>query len=117
MGYNVSLVDENDHILKVPSHLEGSNICVGGSDISTICITYNYSKFYYDENTFGKEGLYYLNGKKAVDAIPILESSVEFLKDNPSDDYWNATPGNAGHCLNVLLSWGRIYPSGIFKIS
>jgi len=115
MGWDVELVDENGDVVQVPPHTFGSNIVIGGSDRASTTITFNYSKFYYQ--VFGEKGFMTLNGMKAKDAIPLLEEAIKKLGTKRSGSYWDATPGNAGYALLVLLSWAKLHPEATFKIT
>lgn len=113
MGYDVSLCDERGPV-EVPSHTEGGTIRVGGSDTASISITYNYSFFFY-HFLDREQGLRWLYGKTGQETIARLEQAVETLGTRRHDDYWTATPGNAGHILSVLLGWARAHPQAVWE--
>ncbi len=78
-------------------------------------MTYNYAWFYF--RFLDKEGLEWLNGKKAKDTIVKLKAAVAELGTRMYGDYWAATPGNAGHALDTLLKWAELHPEATFEVS
>ena len=34
-----------------------------------------------------------------------------------SDDYWEATPGNAGHAALILRNWAMKHPDAVWRVS
>lgn len=113
MGYSIKLVGEDGEIVGVTRHQEGSSYVMGGTDDANIDITYNYAK-YFREEIDSRYGIRWLYGKHAHECIDVLEAAVEKLGKVRDADYWETTPGNAGHVLNVLLAWARQYPYAIF---
>lgn len=99
-------------------HTEGGTYAVGGVGGSNECcmsVTWNYTPHFmqvFDGASLQEA----LHGKRAGDVLPWLEKAVRQLGDNPSGDYWAKTPGNAGHCLAVLMSWAAAHPDGVFCV-
>jgi alanyl-tRNA synthetase len=58
----------------------------------------------------------FLRDRKAKDTIEGLENAVKVLGLVTSDNYWEATKGNAGYALNVLLSWAKQYPEAEWMV-
>jgi hypothetical protein len=114
MSYDVDLVDNEGNIVEVVPHQEGGIVCLGGSDKAALSVTYNYTKFYY-ENLDEKDGLRWLDGKLAKDTLVRLEQTIEKLVGDKSD-YYEATAGNAKHALKILLAWAKQYPYAKFKV-
>lgn len=113
MGYSIRLVGEDGEIVRVSRHQEGSNFVIDGTTDAVIDITYNYVGHFRD--TIDKrDGIRWLYGKHARLCIFILEDAVGKLGTVRGADYWEATPGNAGYVLHVLLMWARQYPDAIF---
>ena len=115
MSYDIYL---NDPITKETicfdeSHqFAGGTYELGGTREAWLNITYNYSKHYY--RVFGEKGirtLYGLTGKKA---IPLLKDAINKLKADVSNDYWEATEGNARKALEGLLVFASLRSDGIF---
>ena len=94
-------------------HMIGGTYCVGGTTEAWINITYNYAKYYYQHIDEG-EGIRFLYGKTGAETIPILEDTIEKLGNDVSDDYWEATEGNAKRALYQLLSIAKMRPDGIW---
>lgn len=119
MSWWAYLVDPDaDHHkpVRVDSHQEGGTVAVGGSGNAEINITYNYSDHIRD-TTGWDDSLWTIDGMKAKETIDDLEKAVEELGTEQHDNYWNATPGNAGHALSVLLKWAKEHPNAVWKIS
>lgn len=116
MSWWVCLTDEDGESLEVPAHEEGGTYALGGLPFAELNITYNYSKHYY-KYLNEKEGLRWLDGKRAKDTITMLDYAVGNLGVKRSSDYWNATRGNAGYALRILLQWANKHPEGIWRVS
>lgn len=114
MGYDISLVDLWNIPVHVDRHEEGGYTIPGGSTDASISITYNYSKYFY-ELIDGKDGIRWLYDRPAYECFHKLRSAINILGTYRDDDYWESTPGNAGHVLSVLLKWSNQYPNAIFK--
>ena len=116
MSYWVYLQDKKGEKLTVGFHdAEGGIYKLGGSVDAELNITYNYSPYYYQQID-KKNGLRWLDGKKAEDCAKRLERAVKALGTEQNDDYWKPTAGNAGYALSVLLAWAKECPDGIFII-
>jgi hypothetical protein len=46
-----------------------------------------------------------------------LKGALTELGDEQSEDYWEATPGNAGHIIKILLLWAKQYPEGVWNVA
>ena len=114
MGYDISLIGEDGESVQVARFFEGGVQPVGGSTTADISITYNYSKFFYD-NIDKKEGIRWIYGRLAGNCIKKLEIAINWLGTHTDDDYWAATPGNAGHMLGILVKWAIQYPMAHFE--
>ena len=114
MGYDIQLVDEHGEIVQVERFSEGGTQPIGGSTTADISITYNYSKFFYD--TIDKEqGIRWIYGRRAGDCIGKLLKAVHILGLYKDEDYWKATPGNAGYILAILLKWAGKNKKAMFR--
>ncbi len=125
MSWWVRLEKDGQNV-EVDTHDEGGTYVVGGCDEAELNITYNYRGHFRDvgiclhEGDGGEnadDGLFYLHGKLARDAIPHLEHAVKQLGTERDAAYWASTPGNAGHALSILLGWARQYPDAVFRVS
>lgn len=114
MSFWVSL-NEDDNPVFIERHAEGGTYVLDGTEHADINVTYNYSTFYF-EHLDKEKGLRWLHEKQAKDTIERLEKAVEILGVERDSDYWAATPGNAGHALNVLASWAKQYPEAVWHV-
>lgn len=117
MSYYICLTDpKTSETLRAdtPMRITGANIAVGGTPYFEVSITYNYGKFYRLPETFGPLGIRALYGLSAAESIPMLERAISALAGKPSDDYWEACPGNARAALVQLLTMARMRPDGIW---
>ena len=105
MSWWVSITDpETDQYMVVEPFSEGGTYVLGGSSDADLNITYNYSAHYY--RVLGLEdGLRGLDRAEAVSALPILRDGIKKLGTDESEDYWEATEGNARRALVVLADW------------
>ena len=118
MGWSIYLVEPVTReviVLPFKHQMFGSTYCVGGTDELWIDITYNYDKIY-REKTNGLS-LDYLHNKFAYETIEFLENLINSLGDDVSDNYWDATEGNAKKVLFCLLTFARMRPDGIWDVS
>ncbi len=120
MGYTVYMKNAG----AVASHVGGSNLRAeidfdGKAEIipSTeprMEITYNYRPVFI--KVLGENGLREIHGKTGAEVEELLEQAVAQLGVEQSDNYWDATPGNVGAALDILLDWARQYPEGMFHV-
>tara|TARA_Y100000310_G_scaffold332280_1_gene407561 strand:- start:40 stop:411 length:372 start_codon:yes stop_codon:yes gene_type:complete len=121
MGYSISLSDSKGTV-QVPSHVEGMNVALVKDDKG--CIEVNGTRF--SGGTFAELDLprqygrifpfKELHGKVAADVVEEMEDAVGILKIKQDEDFYRATPGNAGHALNVLVQWARAHPQATFHV-
>ena len=97
-------------------HMFGGTICIGGTNVMTLNITFNYSRIINGviESEEGYARLF--NGKPAAETIPILKSAISKLSDDVDDDYWKPTEGNAKRALCQLLALAQMRPDGIWNV-
>lgn len=115
MSYDISLVDEKGKtiVMDKPHHYLMGNMPIGGETEASMNITYNYAEFF--RKTIDKEkGIRWLYGKKAKDTTEKLVSAIEKLKDDETDNYWDATEGNAKRSLKALLELAKMFPEGVW---
>ena len=113
MSYWVRLCDVEDRVVEVTSHQDGGNYVIGGTTSAELNVTYNYAKVWRDYEWSLRD----LDGRRAGDCLPELRLLVKNLGTEPDDDYWKATPGNAGRALARLLEWGELYPDAVFNVN
>lgn len=87
----------------------------GGTMGAWMSVTYNYSPFY-REYLDAERSLWWLHGKTGMEAIPHLERAVAALGTDRTESYWDATPGNAGYALSILLKWAERHPCAVFRV-
>jgi hypothetical protein len=109
-------LEQDGQSVTVPQFQEGGTQPVGGTTIAELNITYNYSPHYYEHLDSG-EGLRWLHGRTGSACIERLRGAVAALGTDCNLDYWEATPGNAGYPLAILLWWAAIHPDAVFKVS
>ena len=114
MSYDIYLVSEEGHICTIEAHKEGGTYALDGTNQAYLNITYNYAPFYH-KTIDEEQGLRWLYGKTGKECIGCLEHAVEVLGTKQSSDYWEATAGNAGHALSILLKWAKEHPNARFK--
>lgn len=117
MSYDITLNDAitGDTInFDTPHLLKGGLYAVGGTSEAWLNVTYNYDEHFYRIVDKDK-GIRVLYGKTGAESIPILKNAIAQLKDNVSDDYWEATEGNAKRALINLLAFAQLRPDGIWN--
>ena len=115
MSYDIELKDPVTGCaleLDEPHQMKGGTYALGGSLYAELNITYNYAPFYY--NLLGEKGIRVIYGKTGAESIPLLQEAANNLKDDVSDDYWEATEGNAKRALQHLIELAKIKPEGIW---
>lgn len=115
MSYYICLLDENEEVIKLdkPKVMRMGTMQMDGETEAHINITYNYGQIFRD--TIDKDqGIRWLYGKKAKDTIDALITAMTRLKNDFSEDYWEATEGNAKLALMNLLELAWMYPEGVW---
>lgn len=115
MSYDIDLNDPvTGKIIELdePHQMRGGTYAIGGTTEASLNITYNYSKHFYRIIEGGIRAIY---GKSGAETIPILENAISQLDDNVSNDYWEATEGNAKRALTQLLALAKMRPDGIWS--
>ena len=115
MSYDIRLCDPVTHeTLKtdVPHDMRGGTYAMVGTTELWLNVTYNYGKRYY--RVLGDKGIRTIYGMTGAESIPVLEAAVAKLSDEVSDDYWEATEGNAKRPLLQLAAMARMRPDGVW---
>jgi hypothetical protein len=99
----------------VDDHCDGGTYNVFGSIAAELSITSNYNVIYLEIAKITLKEM--LDGRKAVDVIPILEDTINKLGIEQDTNYWKPTPGNAGYALSILLKWAKQHPNAHFSVS
>lgn len=98
-------------MLDTPHHMRGGTYAVGGEQRAHINITYNYAKHY---SAVGPNGIRSIYGLTGAASIPVLQGAIAQLGDEVSQDYWEATEGNAKRALYQLLALAQMRPDGVW---
>ena len=117
MSYYIELQDAKSHeVLEInePHYMRGCNFQLGGSTELSLSVTYNYSSIF--KKVMGEKGIRNIDGKTGQESIKILSDAILKLKDNISDNYWDATEGNAKRSLQYLKTMAEMRPDGIWWV-
>jgi len=115
MSYDISLLDpitKETIQLDEPHDLRGGTYALGGTTEAWLNITYNYSKHYF--RLFGEKGIRTIYGMTGKESIPLLYNAILNLKDDATDNYWDATEGNARRALIDLHALAVMRPDGVW---
>lgn len=117
MSYDVHIVDrisgEQLHFDGTHDY-KGGTYAVGGTTKAWINVTYNYGKLYAE---IWGHGLYGFDDMNVVDVIPKLMEGIVILGTTKSEDYWEATKGNAGAALAGIVAIACHFPEGKLRIT
>lgn len=114
MSYDLQLLDpvtRETLRLDAPHHMRGGTYAMGGTDRAALNITYNYSRFY---RALGENGIRSLYGKTGAESVATLTQAIAVLGDDVSENYWDATEGNAKRALTQLLALAQMRPDGVW---
>ena len=105
MSYDIRAVHENGETIYFdePHSLAGGTYALDGSYEAWLNITYNYASFYYK---YIDGGLNSFDGQQITETIGTMLDISSELKGEPSEDYWEATEGNARVAMLDLLELG-----------
>lgn len=119
MSYDIRIKCAHCHQtirLDTPHDLRGGTYCVGGTTECWINITYNYGDHF--RRVFNdKNIIQVLDGKSIVETIELIETAINQLCGEPSDDYWQPTEGNAKKSLQDLLALAKLAPGGVWQVN
>lgn len=113
MSYDIELIDP---ITKKCLELDESHHIKGGSYCVELYIIWNYCKYFV--RVFPKrnseQGIRSLYGLTGAESIAVLKNAIVQLGDDVSDNYWDATEGNAKRSLLQLLALAEMRPDGVW---
>ena len=115
MSYDIRLKDRvtgNTVRLDFPHQIRGGMYAVGGTNEAWLNVTYNYGDIF--RQVFGEDGIRSIYGKSGAESIPMLQKAISVLKDDATNDYWEATEGNAKKALYGLLAFAQLRPDGVW---
>lgn len=98
--------------LDAPHQMKGGTYALGGTIDASINITYNYAKHFH--RVLGEGGIRSIYGKTGAETIPLLKEAIVQLDTDVSDNYWEATEGNAATALAQLLALAMMRPDGVW---
>lgn len=115
MSYDIRLKDRvtGDAVkLDFPHQIRGGTYAIGGTNEAWLNVTYNYGDIF--RRVFGEDGIRSIYGKSGAESIPMLQKAISVLKDDATNDYWEATEGNAKKALYGLLALAQLRPDGVW---
>lgn len=116
MSYDLYLYDpeKEEEVINLdqPHPLKGGTYAVGGTTECHLNITYNYGAHF--RKVLGEDGIRSLYGKTGRESLPILWEAINKLGNDVSDNYWEATEGNAKAALRDLAVLATLAPHGIW---
>lgn len=116
MSYDIDLEDpitRSPIKLDAPHQMKGGTYAIGGTTDASLNITYNYATHYY--KIFGEKGIRTIYEMTGAESIPVLTKAINLLGNDVSDDYWEATEGNAKMALIQLRALAQMRPDGIWN--
>ena len=115
MSYDIYLKDSATGLpimFGAPHFLHGGTYAIGGTCEAWYNVTYNYAPHFY--RLLGEKGIRSIYGMTASESIPVLEKAAIQLASEVSDNYWDATEGNAKKALMDLIQLAKLSPNGIW---
>jgi len=115
MSYDIDL---NDPVtgqpieLDEPHQMRGGTYAIGGNTEASLNVTYNYARHY--SRVIGEKGIRTIYGLTGAQSIPVLTKAINALGGDVSEDYWEATEGNAKRALIQLRSLAQMRPDGVW---
>lgn len=88
--------------------IRGGTFAMHGTTSPCLNITYNYASHF--AKFLGEDGIRSLYGKTAAEVIVHTEKAISQMVGSPSDDYWDATEGNAKAALTSLRDLAILCP-------
>lgn len=117
MSYDISLTEPvSGQTIKFDfvHQMAGGTCVLGGTNEAWLNITWNYSKFFYRHVDVLK-GIRAIYGKTGAETIPLLQAACNELGDDISENYWDATEGNAKRSLKQLIAMAQLRPDGVWS--
>lgn len=88
--------------------ITGGTFAFGWTNEPWLNITYNYAPFFYA--IWPENGIRSLYGKTAAEIIKELDAEIPKMSGERSEDYWEATEGNAKAALKSLRDLASLCP-------
>jgi len=118
MSYDIRLINPitTETIEADEPHLfAGGTYAVGGTTELWLSVTYNYADLF--SRVFGRVGIRNIHGMTGAQSIPVLRHAAGQLDGTASNNYWDATPGNAKAALLQLLELAALGPNGVWDVN
>lgn len=115
MSYDIRLTDPvtGDTLYSREPHLmAGSVYAVGGTRELWLNVTYNYAPIFV--RVLGEEGIRTIYGLSGAESLPLLEGAIAKLSKDATDNYYEATEGNARRALRQLVALANMRPDGVW---
>ena len=115
MSYDIELRDPVTRevlMFDAPHLMTGGTYAVGGTREAGLNVTCNYGDIY--RRVLGEGGIRSIYGMTGAESVPVLDEAASKLSDDATDDYWEATEGNAKRPLLKLAAMARMRPDGIW---
>lgn len=111
MSYDLNLRDKKGNVVrfKKPQDISGGTYALGGTTEAWLNITYNYGQIF--RKVLGEKGIRTLYGMSAIESMPLLKKAISKLGDDVSDNYWDATEGNAKEALKNCVRLAQLSPA------
>lgn len=116
MSYDINLVHPiTRETLEVDKRhfIRGGTYCVSGTTECHLNVTYNYGRFF-RQVLDSEKGIRTIYGMSGAESLPVLKEAISKLGDDITDNYWDATEGNAKAALYGLLALAQMRPDGIW---
>lgn len=135
MSYDIFLTDPvtGDTLeLPEPHFMRGGTYALGGTNEARLNVTYNYARYlrlvfeelpaprpkapaWLHELGGPVEGIRTIYGLTGAESQEELARAILLLKNDVTDDYWEATEGNVKRALMQLRALATMCPDGIWS--
>lgn len=115
MSYDIELrcpVTNDPLTIDFKHKITGGTYQVGGTNRLWLNITYNYCSIF--KRIFGDDGIRTIYGMNGAESIPLLKKGIDELANDVSENYWEATEGNAKLALMQLVALAQLRPDGVW---
>lgn len=113
MSYDVALENADGSLCVMPEPVaKGGTYALGDTFECDFNITYNYAEVF---GSLVRD----LHGKSAGDTEAGLQAFVDAWPHAKPyrENYWAPTPGNAKAAIEVLLTFAKQHPDGVWRVS
>ena len=109
MSYDITIMSATGEpvTLAEKHQLRGGTFALGGTDVAELNVTYNYAPMF-REAFKDPDGIKTIALRDLKTGLALIQNAILNLKGKPSDNYWNATEGNARKALCDLAILGNL---------